>query len=279
MIIASYNKEPFAVILPSHQIARDIKSVFPHISTIRLPGRDDNASTVNLSETRDDTSATTAPGMEDTAEIHDTSLPVKFKCIIKSVHANGKCKSPRLSYYLLTRKLHPAPLFNNLGLVENEKTVLLELFRSKLCRDFGLVGEVEIYRSKENWKGDLIPGRKVTEFEFTLKENETIFVLYDENVVRRSGWLDVVPGGIGVGADVIPSSRGALIAVGGSGVGGKLIELGGDGSGKHVVGTDDAGSGADAIPLARGKDTTAKAAEGGVIQQETFVARDEQAGD
>lgn len=38
VIIASYEEEPFAIMIPSFQLARDIRSVFPFASAVQLPG-------------------------------------------------------------------------------------------------------------------------------------------------------------------------------------------------------------------------------------------------
>lgn len=48
IIIASYKDEPFAIMIPSFQIASDIRRVFPYISTIDLPRIGDDIATLEF---------------------------------------------------------------------------------------------------------------------------------------------------------------------------------------------------------------------------------------
>lgn len=48
IIIASYENEPFAVMIPSFQLALDIQTVFPHLREIELPDVGDDNSNADL---------------------------------------------------------------------------------------------------------------------------------------------------------------------------------------------------------------------------------------
>lgn len=116
--------------------------------------------------------------------------------------------------------------------------MLLALFITTIQRQYELRGEITVWRSKiDKTTGKLIRGQEIKDLKLNLIENETIFVIYDEEV-------DVVPGGVATGA------IGNGLAMGGIGTGGQITKggnkIGGDGVGGNLIGKDavgEAGSG------------------------------------
>lgn len=160
-------------------------------------------------------------------------------------------------------------LKQNEQLVEESATVFFKAFRAKVRNDYGLVGEVTVYRTAENSMGQLVRGLEVIEAQFTLEENEHILIICDENVL-------VAPGGFGTGANVVSHCDEAATAEGGRGTGGRIdaygnLEggsgFGGDGYGRMISGVAGEGFGAKVVTSALGTRGKAGAGYGGEVRE------------
>ncbi|KAH8771011.1 hypothetical protein F5883DRAFT_642962 [Diaporthe sp. PMI_573] len=182
-------------------------------------------------------------------------MVVNFKCIIQSTNDKG-----------------PQP--KSFDLSEKKETVLIKALRTKIQNKYNIEGLVSIHRSHKDAKtGKLVPDPELKGVDMTLKEDETIFVLYNEKI-------NVASGGYGEGAQI---RSGIGFAEGGHGVGGSRDEkgntVGGDGAGGDAYGKDITGAGGEgfggtAVPTAPDKTGEAGDGIGGRLAQTLHSGRD-----
>lgn len=111
-----------------------------------------------------------------------------------------------------------------MDLVEEKETILLKSFRTWIQNKYSLPGMVRIYRFNIDARSGESSLDEIKGLQFTLRENGTIYVFYDEEVITASG-------GWGGGANI---TSGMGIAEPGVGTGGQITEtgtIGGDGLG------------------------------------------------
>lgn len=166
---------------------------------------------------------------------------------------------------------YQVPKHKSVQRFEERATVVFKAFRAQVRNDYGLAGEVTFHRTAKDTMGQLVRGLEIadTEFEFTLRENEHILIIYDEKV-------QVAPGGGGTGAEVVSHCNEAATAEGGLGTGGRIdangnleggTGFGGDGYGRTISGVAGKGFGAKVVTPAPGRRAKAGAGYGGELRQ------------
>ncbi|KAG8412294.1 hypothetical protein J3458_014481 [Metarhizium acridum] len=139
---------------------------------------------------------------------------IHFKCTIQGLHGED-------------------PLRQDLDLTE-KKSVPRRVFAAKIRSKYGVPGEITLHRSVRG-KSGLVPGQEIRDDNLTLESNETIFVLYNKEVV-------VIAGGAGTGSEVVSRNSTLALAEGGVGEGGRMDAhgnaMGGNGFGGDAYGQD-----------------------------------------
>jgi hypothetical protein len=170
---------------------------------------------------------------------------VNINYIVKSVHSKS-ISSPNLRAFAQPIDCHVLTLIKAPRLIEEgspcDDNIVLKHFILWIAGRHEIKGDITVHRSKQvGTTRDMIADKEISGLRFTLTENETIFVLYDEKV-------EVIHGGVGLGAEAYGPGG---WAGGGHGRGGEIAldgtKTGGDGEGGNLIGRNAVGRGGDGV--------------------------------
>ncbi|KAG8161370.1 hypothetical protein KVR01_009634 [Diaporthe batatas] len=166
------------------------------------------------------------------------TMPFQFQCIIQRKNAEAT-EDPGRTVNVTE---------NEVNITENNKTIFINYFKAWVTSAYVVPGVVSIHRSKDDGEtGSRIPADEpIEELEFSITENEVLYVLYDEDTRgprgfgpgKRTGSSNACDdakafgeGGTGTGGRL--DSKGK--STGGHGIGGALYSQ--TGSGKEGIGS------------------------------------------